>query len=474
MDNTDYYRVLGLQPGATAAEIKAAYRELAKRWHPDLHSDPQLKQQAEMELKKINIAYDHLKDIGAETPADASTSPRSSQTPAQPVTVNKPATAVGFYELGQEQVQQGRFTDALESFTQAIKLNPKYGDAYYLRAEVCKQLGYENRAASDLNNAQSLGSKFIQTQTKPAPQQAESSAQPKISVNQVTLENISFSTVTVDKFGQIINREKKRTRSFTENLGNGVLLEMVEIPAGEFLMGSPASEPLHRSDEGPQHLVNVPRFFMGRFTVTRAQWRQVMGNNSANFKGEQRPVVQINWHDAQEFCKKLSWQTGRRYRLPSEAEWEYACRAGTTTPFHFGPTITPELVNYDGNTTPFHFGLKITPDLVNDEGNHPYGSAAEGKYRQETTPVGSFPANGFGLHDMHGNVYEWCEDLWNNSYQGAPTDGSTWVTGGDASFRLLRGGSWNNSAQYCLSANRYRREPADRYYDLGLRLVCSA
>jgi eukaryotic-like serine/threonine-protein kinase len=264
----------------------------------------------------------------------------------------------------------------------------------------------------------------------------------------------NFETVTVDERGEIIKRENKQALYFTEELGGGVLLEMVEIPAGEFMMGSPTNEAERNSDEEPQHRVSVLRLFMGRFAVTQAQWQQIMGNNPSQFKGNDRPVEQVSWYDAQEFCKKLSQQMGMNYRLPSEAEWEYACRAGTTTPFHFGPTITPELVNYDGN--------------------YPYGSVAKGKNRGETTPVGSFPANGYGLHDMHGNVWEWCEDLWHDNYQRAPKDGSAWVTEGDDSRRLLRGGSWYTYSSPCRSASRNYYAPAIRDSYLGLRVSCSA
>mgnify|MGYP005839573929 CR=1 FL=1 len=145
----------------------------------------------------------------------------------------------------------------------------------------------------------------------------------------------------------------------------------------------------------------------------------------AKFKGDNRPVEQISWHDATEFCARLTKHTGRTYRLPSEAEWEYACRAGTTTPFYFGETITPDLVNYDGN--------------------YSYGAAPQGQYREATTDVGSFPPNGFGLYDTHGNVWEWCLDHWHDSYGGlfrqAPTDGSAWLSSDENKSRLLRGGS---------------------------------
>ncbi len=159
---------------------------------------------------------------------------------------------------------------------------------------------------------------------------------------------------------------------------------MVAIPGGSFLMGSPCDEKGRRDNEEPQHEVNVPSFYLGKYAVTQAQWQAIMGNNPAKFEGENRPVEAVSWLEAVEFCQKLSEKLGEEYRLPSEAEWEYACRAGTTTPFHFGATITTELANYSGNST--------------------YGSESEGQYRKETTEVGSFPPNAFGLYDMHGNV----------------------------------------------------------------------
>jgi formylglycine-generating enzyme required for sulfatase activity len=162
----------------------------------------------------------------------------------------------------------------------------------------------------------------------------------------------------------------------------------------------------------------------------------------------------VTWDDAVEFCQKLSKQTGREYRLPSEAEWEYACRAGTTTPFHFGPTITTDLVNYDGDYT--------------------YGSAPKGQYREQTTEVGSFPANNFGLYDLHGNVWEWCLDHWHNNYEGAPTNGSAWFSSDENALRLLRGGSWFNIPRTCRSANRDRYARDVQYNGVGFRVVCAS
>ena len=218
--------------------------------------------------------------------------------------------------------------------------------------------------------------------------------------------------------------------------------EMILIPGGTFLMGS--SEITH---EGPQHEVTVSPFLMGRYPVTQAQYQAIMGNNPARFKGDYRPVEQVSWNDAMEFCDRLSKKLGQPYTLPSEAQWEYACRAGTTTPFHFGETITTDLANYNGTYT--------------------FASGPKGVFRQETTEVGSFPPNGFGLYDMHGNVWEWCLDHFHDSYNGAPADGSAWVTGGDSDFRMLRGGSWYFDPGDCRCASRLNLFPDIRYFPYG-------
>ncbi|WP_333235524.1 MULTISPECIES: formylglycine-generating enzyme family protein [unclassified Microcoleus] len=241
------------------------------------------------------------------------------------------------------------------------------------------------------------------------------------------LPTFEFDVITVDAEGQENSRHTSSARFFPEDLGNGVVLEMVYIPGGTFMMGSPATES-GRDDERPQHQVTVPAFYAGKYPITQAQWQAVMGNNPSDDKGEKRPVETVGWYHAVEFCGKLSQQTGKKYRLLSEAEWEYACRAGTTTQFHFGETITPDLVNYDGNL--------------------PYANVPKGLYRRETTDVGSFPPNNFGVYDMHGNVMEWCSDRWHENYNDAPTDGSSWETGTD-DCRVQRGGSWYHSAVYC-------------------------
>jgi formylglycine-generating enzyme required for sulfatase activity len=252
--------------------------------------------------------------------------------------------------------------------------------------------------------------------------------------------------VRVNSRGNIIRRSEDKAEVMTENIGNGVSLEMVKIPGGRFLMGS-----LY-TFESPQHYVNVPEFFMGKYPVTQAQWQAVMGNNPSGFKGKNRPVEKVSWNDATKFCQKLSKKTRRDYRLPSEAEWEYACRAGTKTPFYFGETITPELANYSSKT--------------------PYRDGPAGVYREQTTPADQFPPNIFGLYDMHGNVSEWCQDVWHHNYDGAPVDGSAWVNGGNSSGRVIRGGSWNVIPYMCRSAFRshYNSDGADDS-SIGFRLV---
>ncbi len=273
----------------------------------------------------------------------------------------------------------------------------------------------------------------------------------------------TFTTVRVNSRGHIISRSEGKAEVMTENIGNGVSLEMVKIPGGRFLMGSPKTEAERYDYEGPQHYVNVPEFFMGKYPVTQAQWQAVMGNNPSYFKGKNRPVERVIWNNATKFCQKLSKKTGRDYRLPSEAEWEYACRAGTKTRFYFGETINTDLANYSGT------------DNKACGWSGSYRREPKGEYRKQTTDVGDFPPNSFGLYDMHGNVWEWCADEWHDNYDGAPTDGSVWLDGNQCS--PLRGGSWSNYPNDCRSAVRslhIRHEiRRDIHYGFsGFRVVC--
>ncbi|MCA2700636.1 MAG: SUMF1/EgtB/PvdO family nonheme iron enzyme [Microcystis sp. M179S2] len=295
-------------------------------------------------------------------------------------------------------------------------------------------------------------------------------------------ENLfTAETVLVNKTGQVIERKPVKAYFYDENLAEvrkwkkaQNYIRMMYIPQGEFWMGT-EDEEIERlvkkfgwdgfRSERPQHLVKVPAFYMSQTPITQAQWQAIaatakidiyLETNPSRFKGDELPVESVNWYQATEFCKRLSRETKREYRLPSEAEWEYACRAGTKTPFHFGETITADLANYRATET--------------------YADEFTGKYRRKTTPVGYFQvANAFGLYDMHGNVWEWCADTWHDNYHVAPTDGSAWTKNGNDNYSPLRGGSWCDGPDACRSAVRYsfyRRASYDG--SLGFRVVCGA
>jgi formylglycine-generating enzyme required for sulfatase activity len=237
----------------------------------------------------------------------------------------------------------------------------------------------------------------------------------------------------------------------TLDLGNKVTMKLVLIPAGKFLMGSPKDEKGRSEDEGPQHEVEISKpFYMGIYTATQEQYEKVMGKNPSEFKGTSNPVETVSWDDAVDFCKALSKETGKTVRLPTEAEWEYACRAGTTTPFNTGNTISTDEANYKGNDA--------------------YGDGKKGEFRQKTTPVGSFKKNAFALHDMHGNVAEWCADLYDsNYYANSPKIDPQGPNNGP--LRVARGGGWNDGPLFCRSAARVWCAPTLRYAYLGFRVV---
>jgi len=326
------------------------------------------------------------------------------------------------------------------------------------------------------------------------------------------LRNFSFETPTVNRRGEIIKTTTHTANCFTETLPNNVDLEMVSIPGGTFTMGSPKNEKDSHYNERPQHNVKVPPFFMGKYSITQGQWKVIATRTDLKVKIDLkedpsyfkkpyqdqdreidrwlRPVERVNWYEAVEFCQRLSKLTGRDYRLPSEAQWEYACRAMTEPldlakgesypPFYFGETLTDKLANYNASRT--------------------YASEPEGENGKETIPVGQFPPNAFGLYDLHGNVWEWCMDDWHDNYENAPTDGSAWLDSNqeenlDAEnslestekadsagslqdennpYSVMRGGSWGNDPGLCRSAIRlssYRRDY--RLNTLGFRVVCS-
>jgi formylglycine-generating enzyme required for sulfatase activity len=303
-----------------------------------------------------------------------------------------------------------------------------------------------------------------------------------------------------------VKRQSQKFRGYRDYIDD-IPLEMVLIPDGTFTMGSPETEEERSyADERPQHNVTLSSFLMGRYPITQAQWQAIasrtdlkinidLDEDPSYFKEPyqdqdreierwQRPVEQINWYEAVEFCERLSKLTGRTYQLPSEAQWEYACR-GVTTP------LNPEI----GETyPPFHFGETITTELANYRGEESYGKGTKGEYREETTPVGYFQVvNPFGLSDMHGNVWEWCADDWHDNYEGedAPTDGSAWIDDREeenikaenksysgkkrekSPYSVVRGGSWYNDPYICRSAIRDNPDRrVIRNHTYGFRVVC--
>jgi formylglycine-generating enzyme required for sulfatase activity len=276
-------------------------------------------------------------------------------------------------------------------------------------------------------------------------------------VESVPLKRIShqFEVATVRK--KIIDRQYKQDWQYVETLASDLSIELIKIPAGSFLMGTLKNEEAKSPDvERPQHPVNIAEFYLGKYPITQAQWQfgaslpkidQELDPQPSYFKRENLPVEKVSWPEAIEFCTRLSQHTGRDYRLPSEAEWEYACRAGTTTSFHFGKTLDPKIANYE-----------------------------KGSKQGYTTPVGSFKiANNYGLYDMHGNVWEWCQDYWHPNYEGAPMNGLAWInsTASEYSLRVMRGGSWGNTYEFCRSAFRNQIVAHHHSKRIGFRLALS-
>ena len=263
--------------------------------------------------------------------------------------------------------------------------------------------------------------------------------------------------------------QSQQSGSAPASLTNSIGMQLALIPAGKFTMGSPLTEAERLLEEVPHEVVITTPFYMGIHEVTQQQFQQIMGEKPrARFSGRSDesdlPMELVTWQEANQFCDKLSQMpeeqnAGRTYRLPTEAEWEYACRAGTTRAFSFGDSLSSRDANFNGN--------------------YPYGTAEKGPYARKTTKVGSYPANDFGLFDMHGNVSEWCADWYDaNYYRDSPTEDplgppvGVMPTDFGNYYLVIRGGSWMDEARACRSAYRFRAMPENRYEVIGFRVVC--
>jgi formylglycine-generating enzyme required for sulfatase activity len=306
-----------------------------------------------------------------------------------------------------------------------------------------------------------------------------------------SLRTISFEFPSIDEKGMRKPSETSTATVFTESLGSSGGLNMVSIPAGGFTIGSAASELERRPNEQPQRYITLASFFIGASPVTQAQWtavilahpdrlRRDLDPKPSLFRDIDLPVESITWNEAEEFCLRLAAITGRTYRLPSEAEWEYACRAGTTTPFNCGPTITQDLANYCGTGGAVcgdSDGKSIASDIYEEVkySSGAYDQGPVGIFRATTTQPGTFPPNRFGLYDMHGNVWEYCLDKVTDSYVDVPLDGTASLSGPPDAQRVLRGGSWSHNPAICRSAYRDSTPPDFSGWQgrIGLRVVCT-
>jgi formylglycine-generating enzyme required for sulfatase activity len=275
-------------------------------------------------------------------------------------------------------------------------------------------------------------------------------------MNSRNLNSFDFETIELASDGSIVGTVKCTAHYLPVTFSNESI-EMARIPAGCFEMGSLEDEPGGRNNELPRHQVNIRQFFLGKTTITQKQWFEVMNTLPGideEFRDPDFPAVNVWWEQAQDFCRRLSTRTGLAFRLPTEAEWEYACRGGTTSPFHFGETITNEVVNFD-SSRPFSETAAIAGD------NCLVVAGTKG------------PPNQFGLLDMHGNVWEWCSDVWHDDYNGAPSDGSDWSEGSDSGYRVQRGGSWVDPGVVCRSAFRVGDIAHNSDHIVGIRVCLS-
>jgi len=264
------------------------------------------------------------------------------------------------------------------------------------------------------------------------------------------MQTLEFRTPTLNKKGEIVQWTDHTAPQSSFDLGSGQQLEMILIPGGNFQMGSARNS--GEDDERPQHLVIVKPFMMSKFLITQGQWKAILQRlPPCRFKGDQLPVERVSWADAQKFCKQLTKKTTLDFYLPSETQWEYACRAGTSTPFSFGETLTVEVANFNGE--------------------HTFGEEPRGFYRHVSTAGNTFPPNAFGLYDMHGNLWEWCEDNWLDGYSSSPRDDSSYQNHKSV-HRVARGGSWHEPPTLCRSTSRLKVLQTDADEVMGFRVVC--
>jgi formylglycine-generating enzyme required for sulfatase activity len=353
-------------------------------------------------------------------------------------------TALGISDPEVEQIKQKVLGDQAKEPQEAQET--KRQPQQETEAQLSREVAERQEEAENLQRTQDL---------EAAEQRSRDAATRNVNLN---LQMFSFEVVLLDDAGKERKRTTEQAQYFAEVLAPGIDLHMVSIPGGSFQMGSPDKENIYI--ERPQHLVNVPPFFMGKYPITQAQWRVVAGypqvkqtlnTEPSTFKGDKLPVETVSWDDAVEFCARLSSKTSHTYRLPSEAEWEYACRANTKTSYHFGNEISQDFLN-NINARKTSWFSKQLPHV--------------------TSEVGSFEvANQFGLYDMHGNVLEWCFDLWHSNYTSAPQDGSAWINDNVDDSRLKRGGAWFSRPRDCRSADRSYSSPDVRFDALGFRVV---
>ena len=357
----------------------------------------------------------------------------------------KPEWAEAYFTLGQAHFGLADYDAALLAYQAALRLKPEFEEA---RREIGVTQGVLNHLKQeqmkrDEEERKRQEAERLLREEEERQRQAEAARRREIEA-QIGTE-FSFNVAIIGKNGKKTGEQTHTARQKVIELANGVTLEMVYIPGGTFNMGSPNGQ--GESSEHPQHAVTLSPFYMAKTPITQAQWQAVMGKNPSNWKEANRPVEQVSWNDCQTFLQKLNAKTHGRtslqFRLPTEAEWEYACRAGSQSAYCFGDS---------------------------DAGLEQYGWHS-GNAGGQTHPVGEKSPNAFGLLDMHGNLWEWCQDVWHDSYQGAPTDGSAWEQGGQPSYRVLRGGSWGNQPVNLRSANRVRGNPDSGSYSLGFRAV---